>query len=536
LSQITNYELHFMNYLKVGRADELSGKDKKLYRALEMLPGFLAWFTLVFLIVLSYFKPVLVAFFIIAFDIYWLLLVVFLSIHLLASFWRMKKNIKTDWRVKLQSLPPQTITLTDQAEKKQEKIKMIWSDIIHLIIFPTFNENTEVIKSSFRALANCGYPRDKMIVVLAIEERGGAEALERAGIIEKEFGSKFRDFLISVHPDNIVSEIKGKGPNQTWAAKMAKKKIIDPQELDYHKILVSVFDIDTVIYPDYFFLLTYKFLTVPNPYRSSYQPIPVYHNNIWQAPFFARVAASSNTFWQMMQQIRQEKLSTYSSHSMTWQALSDIGFWSTSMVSEDSRIFWHCFCYYSGDYRVEPLYYPVSMDVCMDVTMWQTAKNLYRQQRRWGWGVENIPYLIFNFIKKWRVLPKGKMISRILVQFYGFHSWATNALIIAVVGWLPLILGGERFHATVLSTNLPYVTRTLMTIAMFGLVLSAIISTLLLPKKPFKYGFGKRLIMLLQWLVLPFSIIIFGAIPGLEAQTRLMLGKYLGFWVTPKSR
>jgi hypothetical protein len=360
--------------------------------------------------------------------------------------------------------------------------------------------------------------------------------LDRARIIENEFGQKFKDFLITIHPDNIIGEVKGKGSNQAWAAKIVKKEIIDKEDLDYNKILVSVFDIDTVISPDYFSILTYKFLTVSNPYRASYQPIPVYHNNIWQAPFFARVAASSNTFWQMMQQIRQEKLATYSSHSMTWRTLIDIGFWSTAIVSEDSRIFWHCLCFYKGDYRVEPLYYPVSMDVCMDEKMWQTAKNLYRQQRRWGWGVENIPYLIFNTIKRWRVMPKRKMISRIFVQLYGFHSWATNALIIAVIGWMPLILGGERFHATVLSTNLPFVTRTLMSIAMFGLILSAILSTLLLPKRPRKYGLRRNLIMFCQWLVLPFSIIIFGAIPGLEAQTRLMLGKYLGFWVTPKSR
>ncbi|MCD4761917.1 glycosyltransferase family 2 protein [bacterium] len=266
--------------------------------------------------------------------------------------------------------------------------------------------------------------------------------------------------------------------------------------------------------------------------------MPVYHNNVWQASFFARVAAASNTFWQMMQQIRQEKLATYSSHSMTWRALADIGFWSKTMVSEDSRIFWHCFCYYNGDYRVVPLYYPVSMDVTMDETVRETAKGLYKQQRRWGWGVENIPYLIFNTIKRWRLIRKRRFLSRIFVQIYGFHSWATNALIIGIIGWFPLLLGGDRFNATVLSTNLPFITRTLMTIAMGGLILSAILSTLLLPKRPPKYGVLKHMSMLIQWLLLPLSIIIFGAFPGLEAQTRLMLGgkSRLGFFVTPKSR
>jgi hypothetical protein len=99
-----------------------------------------------------------------------------------------------------------------------------------------------------------------------------------------------------------------------------------------------------------------------------------------------------------------------------------------------------------------------------------------------------------------------------------------------------MFLGGDRFNETVLSTNLPLITRSLMMAAMSGLVLSAIVSSLLLPKRPRKYGFLKTASMLLQWLLLLISIIIFGAVPGLEAQTRLMLNKRLDFSVTPKSR
>lgn len=525
-----------MDYLKIGKIDELSGRDRKLYRYLEILPGALSWGTLLGLAILSFFEPIFVAFFIIAFDVYWLLLVLYLGIHLLVSYRRMKSGLKTDWRGLCENLPPKTIGIKEAGSERLIKKEFRWTDIVHLIIFPFSYEDYDVIKESLKAVVNSGYPLDKMILVLGAEERAGAEGIARAERAKKEFGALFRNFLITVHPDGIVGEIKGKGPNQAWAAREAKKSIIDPEGMDYDKILVSVFDIDTIIYPDYFFCLTYRFLTADEPHRSSYQPIPVYHNNIWQAPFFARVAASSNTFWQMMQQIRQEKLATYSSHSMSWRTLNDIGFWSTSMVSEDSRIFWHSFCFYKGDYRVVPMYYPVSMDVCMDETMIQSARNLYKQQRRWGWGVENLPYLLFNTIKNRKELPLGKFFNRIFVQIYGFHSWATNALIIAVIGWLPMLLGGDRFNATVLSTNLPVVTRTLMMIAMSGLILSAIVSTLLLPPKPKNYGLAKNAVMLLQWLVLPISIIVFGAIPGLDAQTRLMFGKYLGFWVTPKKR
>jgi hypothetical protein len=512
-----------INYLKIGKASDLVGSDRKIYRIFEIIPGALSWLTLFVLIIYSYFRPVWVAYFIIAFDVYWLLLVGYLGIHLIVSYRKLKKNLTIDWAHELSGLRPEA-GRPDKAE------------IVHLIIIPIYAEGLEVIRPSIEGILADGYPAKKMIVVLTVEERGGPEVVERAEIVRREFQDKFSHFLVTVHPDGIAGELKGKGANQAWAARQVKNLIIDPEKINYDHILVSVFDSDTVVHPGYFSLLTYKFLTVNDPYNASYQPIPVYFNNIWQAPFFSRVAASSNTFWQMMQQIREEKLATYSSHSMTWRTLEQIGFWSTNMVSEDSRIFWHCFCYFNGKYRVEPLHFPVSMDVCMDDTVKKTLQNLYKQQRRWGWGVENIPYLMFNFMKKAKEMPRSKTIKHILIQLYGFHSWATNALIIGVISWFPMILGGDRFNVTVLSGNLPVITRTLMTLAMLGLVLSAVISTLLLPKRPKGYGFGKSLSMILQWLVLPVSIIIFGAIPGLESQTRLMFRRYMGFAVTPKVR
>jgi len=512
-----------MNYLKIGKATDLTGNDKKLYRFLEMVPGILSWSTLLILLLMSYFLPVWVAYFLLAFDVYWLLLVLYLGIHLVASYRKMIENTKINWNEEIKKL-----NIPANRPRLEE--------VYHLIIMPTYNEDLEIIRTCFQSLVNDGYPTDKMIAVLAIEGRAGEAAIQRAETIKNEFADKFKEFIYTVHPAGLEGELKGKGANQAYAGKTVKEQIIDAKNYNYDNIIVSVFDIDTRVYPGYFARLTYLFLTVERPHRASYQPIPLYFNNIWDAPFFSRVAASSNTFWQMMQQIRQEKLATYSSHSMTWRALVDIGFWSTNMVSEDSRIFWHSLCFYKGDYRVEPMYFPVSMDATMDVSIISTAKSLYKQQLRWGWGVENIPYLVFNYIKRRKEMPTRQMISKIFVQMYGFHSWATNALIIGVIGWMPLLLGGDRFNSTVLSGNLPSITRTLMTVAMLGLVLSAIISTLLLPKRPKNYGFAKSLSMVAQWLILPLSIVFFGSFPGMEAQTRLMLGKYMGFFVTPKAR
>jgi len=514
-------------YLKLSKATDLkSPAERRIYRAFEILPGFLAWLTLLSVIFLSWLKPVWIALFIIAFDVYWLLKTIYLSVHLRAGYNRMKRNLEINWLEKLKSL-------SRQSERKD------WQRIYHLVILPLYKESWSVVRASLQAIANSSYPKERMIIVLATEERAGQPAAQLAQKIKREFAGQFHKFLITVHPANIAGELAGKGANSTWAARQVKKETIDPLKINYSDIIVSCFDIDTQVYPQYFSLLTYVYLTTNRPARASYQPIPIYNNNIWQASCLSRVVATSGTFWQMMQQQRPERLSTFSSQSISFQALVEVDFWPTNMVSEDSRIFWQNLLYYNGHYRTVPLHYPVSMDANLAPTFLKTALNIYRQQRRWGWGVENIPFLFFGFLKNRKISWSNKF-HWFWIQLEGFWSWGTNALLIFLLGWLPLFLGGQRFNVTLLSYNLPRVTRTLMTLAMIGLVGSAIYSTLLLPQRPKEYsrlkGCWKVLTIVVQWILLPFTIIVFGCLPGLESQTRLMLGKYMGFWVTPKQK
>jgi len=515
------------NYLKIGNATELKGKEKFIFRAFEILPGFLAWFTLLGVIFLSWLAPVFIAFFIIAFDIYWFLKTIYLSLHLRVSFSRMQKNLKIDWMGKLKNHEFQSAS---PAIKKN----MNYENIYHLIILPFYKEPYEVIEETFESILKANYPKEKFIIVLAREERAGEKDKIKAEKIGKKYGNEFFGFFITCHPEDREGELAGKGSNETWAGREAKKAI-DAFKIPYEDIIVSVFDIDARVYPEYFACLTWHFLKSDHPHQSSFQPVPVFHNNIWDAPAFSRVVASSCTFWQMMQQVRPERLATFSSHAMSFKAIVEMGFWNVKNVSEDSRIFWKSLMFYSGDYRVVPLYYPISMDANLAESFWQTIKNVYKQQRRWGWGVENIPYFLYGCLKN-KKMPLKTKIRFSFNQLEGFWSWATNALLIFMLGWLPLFLGGEKFNLTLLSYNLPRLTRWIMTFAMVGLVSSAIYSTILLPPRPAGHPVRKYFYMVFQWILMPLTIIIFGSIPGLDAQTRLMLGKYMGFWVTPKRR
>ncbi len=506
-------------YFHVAHARDLTGKDRMLYRAFEMVPGVLSWGTLLLVVILSVSAPTAAAYFIIAFDLYWLLKTFYLGMHQRHSWKRLRHNMQADWRARIATLR--------------------YEHVYHMVIMPYYKEPLEIVDHALGAIAAADYDKRRIILVLAAEERAGAEALEIAKHMEEKYAGIFGHFIVTVHPDRLPGEIRGKGPNITYAAEQARMRVLDPHTIPYEDVVVSAFDIDTVILPQYFLCLSWYFLTTEDRHHASFQPVPLYNNNIWDAPAVSRVAAFSSTFWQMIQQERPEKLTTFSSHAVSFKALYEVGYWQKNMISDDSRIFWNLYLGNDGKYRAVPISYPVSMDANLAPTLWQTLVNIYKQHLRWMWGSENIPYMLFGFVKN-KQISLRKKVHHTIVQLEGFWSLATSPLIILLLGWLPLWLGGDAFRNTVLSYNLPYVTRNLMIVAMLGLVLAAVISFSLMPQLPLHMRRRSRyhyLVATLQWLLVPFTIIIFGALPGLHAQTRLMFGKYFGaFWVTPKHR
>ncbi|MBI2053554.1 MAG: hypothetical protein HYT41_02305, partial [Candidatus Sungbacteria bacterium] len=285
------------------------GNEHTMYRILEFVPGVLAWGTIAAVIGASWRFPEAAAIFIILFDIYWLFKTIYLSLHLRAAFRRMRANMQTDWLAKLSELQPTTYNLQPR-----------WRDIHHLVIMPMAHEPYEIIRESFEALAASHYPKDRLIVVLAREARiSESDAITQK--ITQEFSGVFAHLLACAHPDGLIGEIRGKGSNEAWAAAEVKRAIIDPAGIPYDDIIVSVFDADTQTGPEYFGVLTHAFLKAPHPLRSSYQPIPLFVNNIFQAPALARVIAFASSFWHMIQQARPERLTTFSSHAMSFAPL-----------------------------------------------------------------------------------------------------------------------------------------------------------------------------------------------------------------------
>lgn len=490
--------------------------DYQRYRIYEMLPGISIWGALLGGVLLAFIYPLAMIYFIIIFDVYWVLRVVYYSFYLILSWNRFRLALKIDWFSKLTNEIPN------------------WEEKKNVIFLPLANENYEVVKGTLLALLNSTYPGKKLYVILSGEARRQANWDNVQKLVKENFTGKFADLLYYTHPDNLLDEIPGKGSN-IHHAELLFKKYADERSWGYKDVIISVFDVDTIVHPQYFAHLNYMYCIHPNPERSSFQPITLYNNNLWESPSVLRVMAFGTSFWMLFSLARMDGLVTFSSHSMSLKAALESGGHSKDIVSEDSRIFFQCWLHYGGDYTVTPLYIPVSMDTVRDDSWWKSLKNLYLQQRRWAWGSENIPFLLWQF-RKHQEISLWKKAVVLFHEWEGKWSWAVVAILLTILGRLPLWVAGNDIRQSALFFNTPHVLETLMSLATMGLVFSAILGMLILPPRPESHPKYKYLFMVLQWLIVPFSMIFFSAIPCIDAVTHLMFGKYLGFNVSAKKR
>ncbi len=523
----------------------------------EILPGLQFWSVFLGSIALSYYRPVWAALFIICFDLYWVLKAINTSLHLVSSYRKFRVFVRIDWLDFVKRLPhlqkfttylaQQSAGTANRIEQRYYReemerlnstavrplVKKDFREIFHLIILPFANESFDILDSTLSALAGANYPLDRMMILLASEERVGPGAAVVAQQIKAKYESLFYQFFITVHPDGLPGEIKGKSANASFAAQAVLPEL-EKLSIAVDDVIVSNFDSDTIVHPQYFARVVYEFLTSEKPYRRSYQPIAVYNNNIWDSPAFIRVVSVSNSFFQFTESSRPDRLRTFSSHSMTLKALTEVGFWKKDLINEDGYIFWQCYLHYEGDYQVVPLFIPISLDTCLADTFWQTLLNQYKQKKRWAYNVEYYPHLIPQLLQS--RAPLWDRLYKLFQYVEGNFNWATASILILFLGRLPLYLGGRDFLDTVIAFNLPDATKILLNIALVFLIFSVYINLILLPPRPARYGKSRSIMMYLQWFLVPLTSVVFGSLPAIESQTRLMFGWYLEFWVTPKAR
>lgn len=529
----------------------------KLWRKLEILPGVLTWTGLLFPFVISIFSPVFAASCIIVYTMFWLFRSFKFCLNLTRSLKRVQKAEKTNWNewinfvdcpekidyeIKKLSKQSDSQKIVEEYEELKKQIEVLKNhhqykkskEMMHALLYVTYKESWEVIEQSLESYVASDYPSTNMILVFAGEEGDKENFLAMSEKAKAKFGAKFKDFIVTVHPKNIPGEIKGKSANATFASR-ALKKYLDEKGIAYDNVMLSNFDADTVVNHGYFSELTYRYLVTLDRTEMAYQPTPMFHNNIWDVPMMMRIIAQGCTFWAMAESMEPDKYKSFSSRSLSFQTAVEIDFWDTSIIPDDSRQYWTAYVVYSGRHHVLPIYSPVYMDAVLSATYVKTFQSQYRQLRRWAWGVCDFPFLAINlwYNKNINFWVKIKHMTTFLRDSF---FWATGPILLSVMGFIPTWVN-PGFRDQVLAYNLPKMMSDLLTIASMGIVLCAIISLALVPRHP-KKGLIGYLSLCLQWLLVPPVSIFLSALPALEAQTRLMLGRYLEieFNVTEKAR
>lgn len=528
------------------------GKRTPLYRFLEILPGAISYGAIILLFLLSWIEPMVGAIYLFILIAATLVKAVAVAYRTIQGYEIIKRAGRVDWAKRLSDLE----TPHDSFERLRdddnnsyhfvehvENLKMMAameseypkpSEVYHVVIMTAYDEGLETLAPSVEAVKNTTFPNERIIFVLAYEARGGETIENNAKVLAEKYHGVFKDFLLIKHPADLPNEVIGKGPNLTYAGEQVAK-YVKAQNLPVENIIVTSLDSDNRMAPKYLDSVAYEFITHPNRQRLSYQPVALFMNNIWDAPAPSRVIATSNSFFNVISTMRPHSLRNFASHSQPLQALEAMHFWSKRTIVEDGHQYWRSLFFFHGDYAVLPIRIPIYQDAVIDETFWKTIKAQFVQVRRWYYGASDVAYVGTRLFvpKSDRVVPFWQLFPKFLRLLDGHITLAILAPIVAFGGWVPMIMNVSSHE--MIAYSLPSIVGVVETFASIGLIVSVLVSFKILPERPAKYRKGKNISMIIQWVLMPITSILYQSVAAFYSQTRLMLGKYMEkFDVTKK--
>ncbi|KKR71572.1 MAG: hypothetical protein UU16_C0059G0008 [Candidatus Woesebacteria bacterium GW2011_GWA2_40_7] len=480
-------------------------------RLLEIMPGFISWNIILFLFWGGYFFPVVTAYTILMFDVFWVYKGGSLALAAILSYFKIQASEKLDWMKEVEGFGD-------------------WKKIRHVILIMVANEPLETYQKTLEALTRQTFPLKQIAVVMATEGRfpqGKSESEKLRNTLGKKFGA----YIVSEHPADIVGEIKGKSSNEAWAAREAKRILVDAKGWDMRYMTITSNDADAILHKQYFAYLTFKFLDDPDRYLKFWQPAIVFYNNIWRIPAPNRVINTFSNIWQVGVLMRKDRLINFANYSASLKMIADIGYWDTDVIPEDYRIFFKAFFKLDGKVEVEPIFLPSSADAAESTTTWKTFINDYEQKKRWAWGVSDIPLFIEWYLKQPKVSFFNKSI-RIFRLLEDHILWPVYWFFITM-GVTISTLVNPNFSRTSIGYMLPRLSSMVLSITTVFLLVMLIFEFRQRPK-PVEKKFWRILIAPLEFILMPVVGFFFGALPGLDAHTRLMLGRYLEYRITEK--
>lgn len=486
--------------------------EKKVVRCLEILPGFISWSLIIFPIWGSLVIPTAVAYYIIAFDVYWLYRSVWSASLSLLAHYRLKAAQVFDWL-------------------NEAKSFLDWKRVQHIVVMPTYQEPLHILQRTLKGLSQQTFPRENLTVVVSFEKREGGATKEKAKKLEAEFGQVFKNLIMTFHPD-LPGEVKGKSSNMAWGAKIAKQRLIDEQKENLNYTTITSSDADAILHPQYFSYLTFKFLDDPHRYTKIWQSAIQFYNNIWKLPAITRVYNRISSVVQTGILMRKDRLMNFSTYSISLKLVDKIGYWDTDVIPEDYRMFFKAFYKTRGRVEVEPIFLPSFCDAAESNNWWKTMKNQYEQIKRWAWGVSDDVYIIY----KWLTVKDMPFFEKSIRSIYVIKDhilWPVNWFAITLGANIPPLLNKD-FNRTIIGKTLPQVSSGILTLSLVALLGIIFVDWQQKPKAPKEVKLWRRILSPFEFVLLPVVGFFFMALPGLDAHTRLMLGRYMEYRVTEK--
>lgn len=515
------------------------------YRAFEILPAFMTYSILLLPIILGAFAPSWAAYFVVGYLLLWFFRAIGIDLRSIQGWRAMKTHKALPWAHLIQDLealePRHTsapkwharnIARVAQYIPEHRRIKP--SQVYHAVFIAFYNETVDIVEPTVQSVLDADYDPKKIILVLAYEERGGAQVEKMAGDLIKKYGKKFYHAEAVKHPKDIPGEVIGKGGNVTYAGRWLQR-YLEERVMDPLHVLVTTLDSDNRPDKQYFNALTYTYCSTEEPKNSSYQPVTMYLNNIWDAPAPMRVIATGNSFWNVTLAVRPHMLRNFSAHTQPMAALIDTDFWSVRTIVEDGHQYWRTWFRYDGNHEVYPIYVPIYQDAVLTESYKKTLKMQFVQVRRWAWGVSDVAYFVNQAFFKINNIPMHKKIAKGWRLLEGHLNWSTAPLILLLAAYPLFFFHTSSHQFGFLANELPQYASALQRVAMVGILISLFLSMRSLPPRPLRYKRHRTIWMVIQWIYLPVTSIIYSAIAALYSQTRLAFGKYLGFIVTEKA-
>lgn len=487
--------------------------EKIVLRFFEILPGFFSWN----MILLPYWGifvfPNLVAYFVLLFNIYWFYQSFLIAITSIISHTKIQAAIGYDWVSDLKTFPD-------------------WKKVHNIVIIPTYKEPLHILERTIESLIKQTLPTEMITVILAMEEKEPVENRdEKFNILNKKFGRNFKYFIRTVHKLK-TGEVAGKASNEKFAALEFKKNYIRKYKMDMDYLTVTSCDADHKYHPNHFACLSFKFLDSPIRYKQFWQPAVMFYNNIWELPAITRVPNTFGSIWNLSQLPRRDRLINAQNYSLSFKLLDQVGYWDAHRIPEDWGIFFKAYYKVAGGLEVEPIYLPLHADAAQSTSHWKTMKNQYEQYRRWAWGTSDDSWIIKNYLVD-NSIPFWDKTTRVMHVIWSHFMWPVNWFIITIGLTLPTLIN-PAFGRTVLGFMVPKLSSIILTLSLSFFFVLFFIDNVYKPKRPANISVWKSIFIPFEFILMPIAGFFFSALPGLDAHTRLMLGKYIEYKVTEK--